>query len=247
MSVVSRFLPRLWFGLLCSSVVMPAFATEVFMLAAGAGYKRPVTELVAAFEQGAEVKIEPMFGNMAQVLNQVSQSGKVAVVFGDRSFLEGAKDVGFVRYAHAGSGRLVLAWPKGGNIGAAADLADPRLARIALPDTRHAIYGRAAAQFLERGGLKAAVEQRLLMVSTVPQVSAYLVSGEVDAGFINLTEALGLVERIGGFVEIEAGQFDPIEIVVGVLPGHESNTAVAAFEAFLGSPEAKAIMVRHGL
>ncbi|MEE4463046.1 molybdate ABC transporter substrate-binding protein, partial [Azotobacter chroococcum] len=184
---------------------------------------------------------------MGQVLAQARQSDRVALVFGDQAFLENAGQPAFVRYLPAGRGRLVLAWPADRTLGGAEDLVDPAFARIALPDQRQAVYGKAAGQFLVRSGLAQKLEGRLLMVANVPQVSAYLVSGEVDAGFINLTDALGVRERIGGFLEIDPALYDEVRIVAGVIEGRESLPGVEALAAYLASPEAQAILTRHGL
>ncbi|GAB3386677.1 molybdate ABC transporter substrate-binding protein [Azotobacter armeniacus] len=240
---------RLWLALACLSVIgaLPASAAESLTIAAGAGYKRPVGELAAAFERRSGIRIEPFFGNMGQVLAQARQSDKVALVFGDQAFLEGAGQIAFARYLPAGRGRLVLAWPTGWTLAKPEDLVDPTFARIALPDERQAVYGKAASQFLARSGLAQRLEGRLLMVANVPQVSAYLVSGEVDAGFVNLTDALGVRERIGGFVEIDPALHDEIRIVAGVVEGRESLPGVKALAEYLASPEARAILTRHGL
>ena len=85
------------------------------------------------------------------------------------------------------------------------------------------------------------------MVATVPQVSAYLVSGEVDAGFINLTEALGVRERIGGYLEIDRALYSPIRIVGGIVKGFEHQESVEALATFLKSDEAREILGKHGL
>lgn len=226
---------------------LPAQAADTLTIAAGAGYKRPVSELAAAFERHAGVKVEPFFGNMGQVLAQAVQSERVAIVIGDQAFLENAKQLGFGRYLGAGRGRLVVAWPNGKALTQPADIAEADVARIALPDARHAVYGKAASEYLARSGLADRVKDRLLTVSTVPQVTAYLVSGEIDAGFINLTDALGVRERIGGFIEIDPEQYGEIRIVGGVVEGREGLPGVHALGDFLETPEAKAILARHGL
>ncbi|NHN76977.1 molybdate ABC transporter substrate-binding protein [Azotobacter chroococcum] len=240
---------RFWLALAGLSAVgaLPVSAAESLTLAAGAGYKRPVSELAAAFERRSGIRIEPFFGHMGQVLAQARQSDRVAVVFGDQAFLEGAGQPAFARYLPAGRGRLVLAWPTGRTLAKPEELVAPQFARIALPDERQAVYGKAASQFLARSGLAKKLEGRLLMVANVPQVSAYLVGGEVDAGFINLTDALGVRERIGGFVEIDPALHDEIRIVGGVVSGHENLPGVQALAEFLASPEAQAILIRHGL
>ncbi|GAB3466321.1 molybdate ABC transporter substrate-binding protein [Azotobacter salinestris] len=240
---------RLWLALVCLLVAgaLPASAAESLTIAAGAGYKRPVSELAAAFERRSGIRVEPFFGNMGQVLAQARQSDRVAVVFGDQAFLEGAGQPAFVRYLPAGKGRLVLVWPTGRTLTGPEDLLGPAFARIALPDERHAVYGKAASQFLARSALAGRLEGRLIRVANVPQVSAYLASGEVDAGFVNLTDALGVRERIGGFLEIDPRLYDEIRIVAGVVEGRESLPGVAALAEYLASPEARAILTRHGL
>lgn len=211
------------------------------------GWRSPACPLSAPFERRSGIRIEPFFGHMGQVLAQARQSDRVAVVFGDQAFLENAGQPAFARYLPAGRGRLVLAWPADRTLGGPEDLGDPAFARIALPDQRQAVYGKAAGQFLARSGLAQRLEGRLLMVANVPQVSAYLVSGEVDAGFINLTDALGVRERIGGFVEIDPALYDEVRIVAGVVEGRESLPGVEALAEFLATPEAQAILTRHGL
>ncbi|MCK9261599.1 MAG: molybdate ABC transporter substrate-binding protein [Azoarcus sp.] len=225
----------------------PAYGAEMLTIAAGAGYRRPITELAAAFERTSGIRVASFFGNMGQVFAQAGQSDQVAVVFGDQAFLQRADTVRFGRMLDAGRGRLVLAWPKGRRLNRVEDIDAADVGRIAMPDARHAIYGKAAAEFLEHSGLIGKVADRLLTVATVPQVSAYLVSGEVDAGFINLTDALGVKERIGGFIEIDPSLYGEIRIVGGVVEGREALPGVSAFGVFLDTAEARAILGRHGL
>lgn len=245
--LLHRLRQTLAIALLFCAGLGPALAAESLMIAVGAGYKRPIGELAAAFERRSGIRLEPLFGNMGQVLAQAGQSDRVALVLGDQAFLEEAGQVAFSRYLPVGRGRLVLAWPNGKRLAEPADLAAPGFARIALPDPRHAVYGKAASQFLARSALAPRLQGRLLTVATVPQVSAYLTSGEVDAGFVNLTEALALSGRIGGYRELDPGLYDPIRIVAGVIRGRENRPGVAELAAFLETPEARAALARHGL
>lgn len=224
----------------------PALA-ESLLVAGGAGYKRPIAELAAAFEQKSGHKLEQIYGHMAGVIAQARQSGKVALIFGDLAYLEKAEGIVFSSYLPLGEGRLVVAWPKGLELKAATDLAEPRFGRIALPDTKAAIYGIAATEFLRNSGLDGKVKERLRVVATVPQVSAYLISGEVDAGLFNLTEALAIRDRIGGYLEIDRALYTPIRIVAGVVKGAEEQPALKMLGEFIASPEARAILARHGL
>lgn len=231
------------FGLLAA---LPALA-DTLLIAAGAGYKRPVAELSAAFEKQSGIRVEEIYGNMGNIVAQVKQSGEIAVVFGDHAFLSKVEGIDFASYLALGTGRLVIAWPTGGKLADPGELADSRFARIAMPNPKAAIYGIAASEFLASSKLDAQVKDRLQVVATVPQVSAYLISGEVDAGFINLTEALSIAPKIGGYREIDAKLYAPIRIVGGVLRPQAEKTSVQALSRFLESPEARAILAKHGL
>ncbi|MGO2132539.1 MAG: molybdate ABC transporter substrate-binding protein [Halomonas sp.] len=121
-----------------------------------------------------------------------------------------------------------------------------RFARITLPDTDKAIYGRAGSEHLEHDGLINAVNERLLVVGTVPQATAYVTTGEVDAGFINLTDALANAERFGGYLVLDE-HYDPIRIVAAVTAQHADTPEVLDFIDYVDSPAAHTIATNHGL
>lgn len=206
------------FALVLAGIPFAAAQAAEFTLAAGAGYRRPVTELAGAYEKASGNKVTQVYGHLGQVVAQAREGEMVSVVCADRAVIEAAKGLSFARFA-----------------------------RIAIPDQVNAVYGKAGRQYLDRAGLAATIDPRLLAVSTVPQVTSYLVSGEVDAGFINATDALGAAASIGGFVEVEPRYYDPIEISCGILARAAQAPAVAGFAAFLDTDEARAIVKRHGL
>lgn len=227
-------------------IVCPALA-ETLLIGAGAGYKRPIAELSTAFEKKTGIRVEQTYGHMGGVISQAKQSGQVAVIFGDLAYLSKAAGIAFAKFLPVGDGRLVVAWPKGSDLKSPDALTEPRFARIAIPDTKSAIYGIAATEFIQRNNLAAALKDKLQVVATVPQVSAYLISGEVDAGFINLTEALGIKDKIGGYLELDQTYYNRIRIVAGVVDGFGEQPAVRQLQQFVETPEARAILEKHGL
>lgn len=216
------------------------------LVAAGAGYKKLVTDLAAAFEKGSGVKTELTFGNMGQVATQAKAGGVIDVIVGEKGFLD-TMGLKFTGTAPIGRGILVVAWPKGKTLAAPADVAKPGVKRLAMPDPQKAIYGKAATQYLEKADLAKAVADKLLVVATVPQVTTYVVSGEVDAGFVNRTDVMNLGEAIGGYLEIDPALYAPIEIVAQPLADAPHAQAAAKFAAFLATDEAKAIAVKNGM
>ncbi|HRO83016.1 MAG TPA: molybdate ABC transporter substrate-binding protein [Alicycliphilus denitrificans] len=235
------------FLLACAALLLAAnaWAADTLLVAAGAGYRKPVMELLEDFSKSSGIRTEASFGNMKQVEIQARQNPDIALLIGDRAFLE---PMGLAeRFQHLGTGRLVLVTARGQAIASLADLREPRFKRIALPDRTKAVYGNAAATCLARLGLAQPLTERLVEVATVPQVSAYVATGEVDAGFLNRTEALALQGRAGAAIDAPQDCYDPIELSVGVLKGRAGGAAARAFLDYLASPAARQVLERHGM
>lgn len=222
-----------------------AQAQQTLLLAGGAGYRKPVLELVELFARDSGIRAEASFGNMRQAETQARQHPDIALVVGDEAFLE---PMGlFERYVPLGEGRLVLVAARDVALGRLEDLKEARFRRIGVPDRRQAVYGRAAYTCMQRQGLLDELTPRLLEVATVPQVGTYVATGEVDAGFVNKTEAQALRDRAGAALELPVSCHDPIRLSVGVVRGHADMPAVRAFLAFVQGPAARAVLQRHGL
>jgi molybdate transport system substrate-binding protein len=224
----------------------PTYA-ETLTMAAGAGYKRPVTEIIRAYESSGDAKIDQIYGNMGQVTMQAKGSGTVAFIVGEENFLK-SSGLPFVSFEKLGEGILVIAYGKKIKLGGQEDLLKPQVSKIALPDEKRAIYGKAAKEFLRKTGLMDKLKEKLLVVATVPQVSAYLISGEVEAGFINLTDALYIKDRIGGYLTPDKAAYTPIRIVLGVLKGYEDKPDTKKFVDFVKTnPSVKKIIKKAGM
>ncbi|MDD2384746.1 MAG: molybdate ABC transporter substrate-binding protein [Sulfurospirillaceae bacterium] len=220
-------------------------SAESLKIAAGAGYKKPLIDVLKVYEQ-THPKIDAMFGNMAQIFAHAKQ-GEVSLLIGDKKFLEKQKEVVFSSYQTIGYGKAVIAYAKGVKFSKVEDLQAPSMTKIALPDTTKAIYGIAGMEFLKNSQLYDVIKDKLLIVATVPQVITYVITHEVDAGIVNLTAALDAKDKIGGYLEIPAALYTPIEIVAGRLDTCSKNKECTDFVAFLNSNSAKEIFHRYGL
>jgi molybdate transport system substrate-binding protein len=146
-----------------------------------------------------------------------------------------------------GRGKLVAAFAKGLRFEDPADITRGDITRVAMPDPKKAIYGRAADEFITSTGIRMQVQDKLLVVATVPQVSSYVLSKEVDVGFINLTDALAIEHRIGGIILVDQKLYEPIIIVAGILENAPNPEPLARFAKFLDTGEARSIARKHGL
>lgn len=228
------------FVFLLASIAQAANA----VLASGAGYKKMINALNAAYTQATGQSVDLLFGNMARVTTLAKQSGNVDIVLGDKSFLDRA-ELDLAARQSLGQGKLVLAFAKNGTCSSLADL--DTAGRIALPDTKKAIYGKAARQYLETTKRLPAIKARLVEVSTIPQVFSYLATNEVDMGFMNLTHTLNVADKLGGYVVIDENDYSPILILAGLLSESPNAKEARMFLRFLATPEAQAIMRENGM
>jgi molybdate transport system substrate-binding protein len=243
---IRRALHLAFFVTACIGLPTLAVA-ENLLIGAGAGYRRPVAELSVAFEKKTGHHVEQIYGHPGGLVAQARESGKIEIIVGDKAYLSQVKDLPFAQWIDLGRGRMVFAWPRGGKALSAGYANAAQYKRIAIADPKAAIYGIAATEFIANAKLSDVWQGAIFAVSMVPQVSAYLANGEVDGGFVNLTEALGVADKIGGYQEVDQKLYTPIGITGAVISGFEDRAAVRAFTGFLSTPEASAILDKHGL
>lgn len=236
---------RWWLGCIVGMLSVSAWAADGVLVAAGAGYRKPVLELLQAFSEATGIKAEASFGNMKQVEVQARQNPDISVLIGDQAFLEPMQLA--QQFMPLGRGQLVLVAASGKTLQTLDDLRGPAIGRIAMPDREKAVYGKAAFTCMQRSGLWADIHTKLIEVTTVPQVSAYVLTQQVDAGFVNATEAKALQGKVGAAVVVDEGCYPPIALSMGVIAQRGNVAAVQALQAFVGTPAARAVLQRHGL
>ncbi|MDR3604055.1 MAG: molybdate ABC transporter substrate-binding protein [Syntrophaceae bacterium] len=221
--------------------------SDTLVIAAGAGYRRMLEEVIRVYENKTGAKVDQIFGHMGQVIMQAKASGVVSLILGEHDFLK-ASDIQFDSFHKVGNGFLVIAYGKDVKLDKPEDLTKGYISKIAIPDPKQAIYGKAAKDFLQNTGLNGKVEKKLLVVATVPQVSAYIISKDVEAGFINLTDAIYVKDKIGGYLVLDKDKYEPINLVIGVIKGFENRPETSQFLNFLlKDPDAKTIITKSGL
>ncbi len=226
----------------------PQVFAEDLMIAAGAGYKRPVQEIIDSFTVKTGLRVSAIFGNLQMVASQAKESGEVATIIGDKKFLKQLEGtVSFSSYAPLGKGILVLAFRKGLEMKSVSEIQLSAVKSVFMPEEGKAIYGIAGKEVLENLGYLKTVAPKLTQVATVPQVVSYLLTGEADVGFINLTEAIASRDKLGGYLVVDAKAYKAIDIVAGTVKGFEEKPANKQFIEFLKTPTVQTIARKHGL
>ncbi len=235
----------------CATLLFAGSAAAEVTVTTGAGYVKMVEALVKTYQTETKAQVGTAFGgNIGQMLAQVREGGKVNLVISDAASLKKfSKDLQALNTGvKLGDTPLILAWRKGLEMKGVADLAGSNVKRVAMPDPKAAVYGRAAKEYLTTSGLDKKLGDRVNVASTVPQVMSYVVRGEMDAGFVNVLAARGNKDKIGGFTAVKEG-YEPIRMIAVPVKDlkAEDKADVDAFLKFLASDKATPILDKFGV
>ena len=123
-----------------------------------------------------------------------------------------------------------------------AELQNPGIQHIAVPNPKHAPYGVAAEEILRRAGLLETLRPKIVYGENVSQTFEYARTGNAEACLTSWT----LVKDAGG-VLIPASQHDPVRQSAGIVKGTRHAAAARDFLTFLLSPDGQTVLVRGGL
>ena len=146
-------------------------------------------------------------------------------------------------------GQIVL-WTKRADLDPA-DLAaavrSPLVQKFAIANPAHAPYGRAAQQALEKLGVWADAQPKLVLGENIAQTAQFVQTGNADAGIVALSLVLAPnLRHTGRWVAIPASLHDPLEQAAVLTSRGALNPAAHRYLAFLRSPIARVTFERHG-
>jgi molybdate transport system substrate-binding protein len=241
---------------LCS-VVLAAFTgckksedgAAQFQVAAAADLALAFGELGKEFEAKHHAKPVFTFGSTGLLAKQIGEGAPFALfAAANESFVKEVVDKGKCdgatsrRYAR---GRIVVWTPTAVKAPAdLAELADPRFKRIAIANPEHAPYGKAAKQALERAGVWAAVEPRIVMGENVRATLQFAQTGNVDAAIVALS--LSVVTDGGQATPIDPALHAPIDQALVVCGSGKEAQSARAFADYIASKEGREVMGRYG-
>lgn len=219
-------------------VIIGSFVyADSLRIGVGAGYKKPLMEIL----QNINMDIEPIFGNMKQISSQASAKD-FDIIISDKGYLLDKSGLNFIKTDDIGSGILVLVSNKISDINKL-----EKAGKIAIPHPSKAIFGIAASQFLSNSKLKESLKDKIIEVATVPQAASYVISGDVDAAFINLTEAIAMDKKVKYIIRIDENLYSPIKITAGSLERCKTNELCEKFINALNSQNNVEILTKYGL
>jgi molybdate transport system substrate-binding protein len=224
-------------------------------VAAAANLQPALTEIVALFasQGGAAPAVTVTYGSSANLVRQIQQ-GLPADLFlsADEALADRLVAAGLTLEAGAvyAVGRLALLVPSASGIALDAQLNGlktslPQITKFALANPELAPYGHAAVEALQKTGLWPALQGKLVMGDNIAQATQYVTSGAAQAGLTALSLAREpAVAARTRHVVVAADMHAPLRQRMVLLK--LAGTAPRAFYAFMQSPEARAVLARHG-
>lgn len=170
------------------------------LIYSGAGLKKPVEEIGAAFQAKTGMKVTYTFGGSAQLNSQIllSQQGDVYLP-GDIAELKPVKEKDLVAWEKNVVYHIpVLAVPKGNPAGIhkLTDLERPGV-KVALGDPQANPIGKLADQLLHKHGLRETVNKNVVVrTPTVNELVVYLSTKQADAAVIWEENYPGVKDKI---------------------------------------------------
>ncbi len=235
------------------ALVLPntAPAEEPILVFAAASLADVLTEAGEVFEATDPARVTMHFAASSLLARQI-RMGAPADVFlsADEAKMDELEEAGLLvdgtRRSLVGN-QLVVVVPSGSNLDLPelSALANPVVTRIVLADSRSVPAGIYARQVLEGRGLWKDLLPRLIPVANARAALAAVESGNVDAGFVYLTDALES-ERVSIRYEVPVDLGPVISYPVAVVRRVQPNPAAVRFAAFLAEPEAGRIFMSHG-
>jgi len=128
----------------------------------------------------------------------------------------------------------------------AADLLQPQVQRIAIGNPKTVPAGQYAEESLRALGLWDAVRPKLVFGENVRQVLEYVARGEVEAGFVYVTDLTGRSGLVKEAFRPPQGTYRPVTYPVAVVAGSRHAALGQAFVELLLSGEGEKALVRLG-
>jgi molybdate transport system substrate-binding protein len=125
------------------------------------------------------------------------------------------------------------------------DLSNAAVKTIALGETSTVPAGMYARQTLERLGLFASVEKKIVYAKDVRAVLTYVETGNADAGLVYQTDA-NTSTKVRVVAVAPADSHDPILYPAAVLRDAKDKAAARAFLEFLQGSDARAVFQKYG-
>ncbi|MBF0588865.1 MAG: molybdate ABC transporter substrate-binding protein [Magnetococcales bacterium] len=226
---------------------------ETLHVAAASNFRSTFTRLARLFEAQSGHRVLTSYASTGKLYAQVRAGAPYALflaadkAYPDRLRREGLTVGSTVVYA---LGKLVLWHPEARPIEERGDTTLPaleKMQRLAISNPKTAPYGRAARETLISLGQWRRMQPRLIYGENVGQTLTFAASGNVEAGFVALSQVLDEEGDVRGHPWlVPEAHYRPIRQGAVLLRPSERQPAARTLMAFLISAPAREMIRRMG-
>ena len=239
-------------GLAAAMLLSPALAPAADLtVSAAASLTNAFNEIGKAYEQAQPgTRVLFNFGSSGALLQQISRGAPVDLfATADAETMDRAHKQNLIMSGTRGdfvSNKLVVVVPAHSRlqVSALADLARPEVQRIGIGTPESVPAGRYAREALELAGQWGPLKDKYIFGQNVRQVLDYVARGEVDAGFVYVTDAALMKDRVKVALRAEVKQ--PIRYPIAVVRGAGNGKAARSFVSFVQSDAGQKILAKYG-
>ena len=225
---------------------------ETVHIAVAANFTAPAKALAEIFARTSGHQAQLSFGATGAFYTQIKQGAPFDILLAadDERPIRLEKEGDTVpgsRFTYA-IGQLVLWSAKPGFVDDQGTvLKGGNFARIAIANPKLAPYGAAAVETMDKLGLTAALQPKLVTGESIGQTYNFIATGNADLGFVALAQVLeGGKLKSGSAWVVPSHLHQPIQQDAILLKPGQGNAAAVALLAFLQSEAARAIIRAYG-
>jgi molybdate transport system substrate-binding protein len=226
--------------------------SETITVSAAASLTEAFADIASQFEkENPETNVSLNFGGSGNLRTQIEGGAPVDVfasadetqmdTLGNESLILNNSRKDFAQNS------LVLIVPASGtlNVTDMKDLADPEVQKISTCDPNTAPVGKYARSALTEAGLWNQTEKKMVLADDVKQALVYVERGEVDAGFVYLTDAKNAEP---GSIKIVASVpvSTPVTYPIAVVSSSDNKEEAQEFVDFVTGEEGQDILEKYG-
>lgn len=248
-----RRIPRIIILAWVACAGTPSASAQELTLSAAISMKEAVEEIGRRFVQSrAGVRLHYNFGGSGELQKQIEAGAPVDVFVSaaDRQMNEldrkGLILPGSRRSFARNALSVVVPADARVTISRAADLLQPQVRRIAIGNPKTVPAGQYAEESLRALAPWDAVRERLVFGENVRQVLAYVARGEVEAGFVYVTDLMTRPGPVKEAFRPPQSSYTSVTYPAAVVAGSRYPALGEAFIALLLSGEGQDILARLG-
>jgi len=248
-------LRNLWVAVVLAFVfAAPLCKAQEITVAAAADLQFAFQDVATRFQKDTGKGVKLIFGSSGNFFTQIQNGAPFDVFFSaDSDYPKKLEAAGLAEpgtlYPYA-TGKIVLWVPNESKLDltqGARVLLDPSIKKIALANSEHAPYGRAAVAAIKHESIYDKVSDKFVLGENISQAASFVASGNADIGIVALSLALApAMKQKGRYVEISADAYPPLEQAAVILKSSQKKAIARQFLDFVKTPPILELLRSYG-